>query len=177
MLLKLFALIFTVSIAQNTERRYPYNAQCSIDWTLPANCATSRDRIRNQMIAWRENELKAKACPGTSRKCPKLPCGQKCRYVFQKIGEKGKIIGYHLTPKYSYRDNIQFEFKETVGDTCKVQGFSKSTISYAYFDFGTNYCNLRNLLDGAGLSKGNEFQEYTNTTICTQYDKLNCDRF
>ena len=26
-------------------------------------------------------------------------------------------------------------------------------LSYAYFDFGTNYCNLRNLMDGAGLSR------------------------
>ena len=32
------------------------------------------------------------------------------------------------------------------------QAFSTSSIWYAILDFGTNYCNLRNLLDGTGLS-------------------------
>jgi hypothetical protein len=32
------------------------------------------------------------------------------------------------------------------------QAYSTSSLWYAILDFGTNYCNLRNLLDGAGLA-------------------------
>merc|ERR1719167_1941354 len=110
------------------------------------------------MEIWKETEKKANACPGTSENCPNLPCGQKCRYVFE-----GK-------------DAVSFDFSEN-GTSCKIVGFSKSTVSYAVLDFGTNYCNLRNLLDGANLSQGNGFTEDTNTSICTQYDQINCERF
>ena len=175
MLVKILFIIFAASLAKEIKRKYP-DAQCRITWNIPKSCAQSLDDIRNQMIAWQENDSKAKACPGTSSKCPKLPCGQRCRYVFQKV-EDDKIFGYHLTPKYAYRDNITFKFKDTGNYKCEVEGFSKSTISYAYLDFGTNYCNLRNLMDGAGLSEMEGFDESTSTTICTQYDKLNCDRF
>ena len=105
-----------------------------------------------------------------------MPCGQRCRYVFEEIDENGSITGYHLTPAKSYRDNVSFEFSDD-GNSCNIVGFSKSTVSYAFLDFGTNYCNLRNLLDGAGLAVGNGFQESTSTQICTQYDQLNCDRY
>ena len=44
-------------------------------------------------------------------------------------------------------------------------------------DYGTNYCNLRNLLDGTGISSTNGFLEKTSTDVCTQYDQLNCARF
>ena len=176
--MKILVLFFvTHTIAKDIKRKSP-DAQCRITWTLPRSCSSTRDNIRNQMIAWREDDnLKAKACPGTGPTCPKLPCGQKCRYVFQGVDEKGKIFGYHLTPKYAYRDNISFEFKEKGANACQIVGFSKSTISYAYFDFGTNYCNLRNLMDGAKLSDIEEFKESTSTSICTQYDQINCDRF
>ena len=167
----------TTAFAQKEiKRKYP-DAQCRITWEIPMTCAATRDNIRNQMIAWRENEHRAKACPGRSPSCPKLPCGQRCRYVFERIDKDGKIFGYHLTPKYAYRDNINFAFKDVAPNKCVAVGFSKSTISYAYFDFGTNYCNLRNLMDGARLSTLDGFTETTSTSICTQYDQINCDRF
>ena len=176
MLVKIILLLFATTLAKDIKRQYP-DAQCRITWKIPLKCFAVRDMIRHQMIAWRENDLKSKACPGTSSKCPKLPCGQRCRYVFERIDKDGKIFGYHLTPKYAYKDNITFDFKDKPNDMCEVVGFSKSTISYAYFDFGTNYCNLRNLIDGAELSEMERFDESTSTTICTQYDQINCDRF
>ena len=177
MLLKVLLFFVTISIATEIKRKYP-DAQCRITWSVPGACSGIRDNIRNQMIAWQENDLKAKACPGTnSTWCPKLPCGQKCRYVFEKIDKDGTIFGYHLTPKYAYRDNINFKFQDMSDKSCRIVGFSKSTISYAYFDFGTNYCNLRNLMDGASLSEKKGFKETTSTSICTQYDQINCDRF
>ena len=176
MLVKILLFLFATSLAKEIKRKYP-DAQCRITWNIPLTCSKSRDIIRNQMVAWAENEHKANACPKPSSKCPKLPCGQRCRYKFEKIDNEGTIFGYHLTPKYAYRDNITFKSTDIGNNTCKMVGFSKSTISYAYFDFGTNYCNLRNLMDGAGLSEINGFTESTSTTICTQYDKINCDRF
>merc|ERR1711936_1390574 len=101
------------------------------------------------MDAWKETEEKAEACPGTSQQCPRLPCGQKCRYVFEGIDNLGRITGYHLTPKKSYKDKISFAFSEN----------------------GEN-CNVRNLLDGASLSQTNGFTESTSTNICTQYDQI-----
>ena len=167
--------IFILACNHVIGQGYP-RAQCRITWTIPTDCYTVQAKIRNQMELWKETEEKAKACPGTSQQCPRLPCGQKCRYVFEGIDEVGRITGYHLTPKQSYKDKVSFEFSEN-GSNCNVVGFSKSTVSYAFLDFGTNYCNLRNLLDGANLSQGNGFTESTSTRICTQYDQLNCERY
>ena len=57
------------------------------------------------------------------------------------------------------------------------QAESSSDLWYAILDYGTNYCNLRNLIDGAGLSSGGSFQEVTSTSVCTQYDAIDCSRF
>merc|ERR1711997_46451 len=67
--------------------------------------------------------------------------------------------------------------KMPCGQNCLYTAFSSSDVSYAYLDYGTNYCNLRNLLDGAGISSTNGFLEKTSTDVCTQYDQLNCARF
>jgi len=177
MLYKTFIVFLFFILAQNCviSQRYP-RAECRITWNIPSDCNTVQTKIQNQMDAWKETEEKAEACPGTSQQCPRLPCGQKCRYVFEGIDNLGRITGYHLTPKKSYKDKISFAFSEN-GENCNVVGFSKSTVSYAFLDFGTNYCNLRNLLDGASLSQTNGFTESTSTNICTQYDQINCDRF
>ena len=57
------------------------------------------------------------------------------------------------------------------------QAYSRSQLWYAYLDFGTNYCNLRNLLDGAGFSGLEGFTEETSTDVCTQYDQIDCERY
>ena len=58
-----------------------------------------------------------------------------------------------------------------------LQAYSTSSLWYAILDYGTNYCNLRNIVDGAGLSSENGFNEETSTSICTQYDSIDCERF
>ena len=83
----------------------------------------------------------------------------------------------HLTPVHRYVDSVQFSFKEQDQNSCKIEGFSESDLWYAYLDKGTNYCNLRNLIDGTGLSRTNGFQEDTNVGVCTQYDRINCARY
>ena len=177
MLSKIYFVFTLFLLAQDhvTSQGYP-RAQCRITWNIPTDCNAVQTKIQNQMDLWKETPAGKEACPGTSKQCPKLPCGQKCRYVFEGIDQVGRVTGYHLTPAKSYKDRVSFEFTEN-GSSCKVVGFSKSTVSYAFLDFGTNYCNLRNLLDGANLSRGNGFTEETSTRICTQYDQINCERF
>ena len=54
------------------------------------------------------------------------------------------------------------------------KGFSTSETWYAVLDFGTNYCNLNNLITGAGLDKVSGYVEDTNDNICTQHSTANC---
>ena len=48
---------------------------------------------------------------------------------------------------------------------------------YAYLDYGTNYCNLRNLVDGSRFSGQNGFRETTSNSVCTQYSSRDCSRY
>ena len=57
------------------------------------------------------------------------------------------------------------------------QGFSTSETWYAYLDYGTNYCNLRNLADLSKLSSTANFMEETSDKVCTQYSSRNCDKY
>ena len=66
-----------------------------------------------------------------------------------------------------YVDDVSFEkLPESSENSCKIHGHSFSTVSYevlqnfcksftfkgpAYYDYTTNYCNMRNLMVGAGL--------------------------
>ena len=42
-------------------------------------------------------------------------------------------------------------------------------------DYGTNYCNLYNLMDGSGLVNDPAWSEDTNDRKCTQYSDAQCD--
>ena len=81
-----------------------------------------------------------------------------------------KLIGYTIIRKTILQTPISISF-------FILQAYSTSSLWYAILDYGTNYCNLRNIVDGAGLSSENGFNEVTSTSICTQYDSINCERF
>ena len=49
---------------------------------------------------------------------------------------------------HRYVDSVNFKFEDQGENSCKIAGFSESDLSYDYLDKGTNYCNLRNLIDG-----------------------------
>jgi hypothetical protein len=53
----------------------------------------------------------------------------------------------HTTPVKKYVDDQTFSFQTTTGG-CSVQGYSTSETWYAVLDYGTNYCNLHNLITG-----------------------------
>lgn len=101
-------------------------------------------------------------------------------FVFQfnsnETQATGPVYASHLTPVKRYEDFLTFNF-ETDGPNCKVRGYSTSGVWYAVLDYGTNYCNLRNLIDGTGMSSSANFNEQTSTDVCTQYDKIDCTRF
>uniref|UniRef100_A0A674NIK2 Uncharacterized protein n=1 Tax=Takifugu rubripes TaxID=31033 RepID=A0A674NIK2_TAKRU len=54
----------------------------------------------------------------------------------------------------------------TMATGCHVQGSSVSASWFSLFDNGTNYCNLRNIMKGSGLTKAPGFVEFTNEWLC-----------
>jgi len=139
---------------------------------MPGSCSTFKAKIVQQMKDWEGPGL----CPNTTNPdCPKLPCGQNCLYELISV-EEGKLVGTHTTPLARYVDDLYFEFSEE-GSNCEILGFSSARTWYAVLDFGTNYCNLRNLLDGSGLSNHQDFKEETSDAMCTQYTSRDCSRF
>jgi hypothetical protein len=63
------------------------------------------------------------------------------------------------------------------GNSCTVDGYSTSELWYAILDYGTNYCNLHNIVTGAGLDKVYSFSEKTSDSDCTQYSSADCDKY
>jgi len=149
---------------------YPWHASCKIEWTMSESCTDVKQKLVDQINAWQGD-----ANCGTPDDCPKMPCGQKCLYELSSV-EDNKIEATHKTPVKRYIDNLTFELN-AAGSKCKVDAFSTSSIWYAVLDFGTNYCNLRNLLDGAGYVEGTHFEENTEDSVCTQYTSRDCARF
>jgi len=174
---------------------YPNHAECRVFYTIPLDCAAVKSKLSNTAMDWDDKEECPGRCEkvtkrggppltevtyeGTRNPCRSCPCGQKCLYQVDPVeAEANTLTGYHLTPVFKYRDNFTFAFTDgDDGVSCNVEGFSTSTVSYAYFDYGTNYCNLRNLMDGAGISGLDGFSEDTNQDICMQLDKINCAKY
>jgi len=165
-------LLFT--LFQSGVHSYPWHASCSINWIVPTTCDDVRTQLINQMNQWQGDSN----CGQVSDTCPSMPCGQKCLYEFLETQEDGAVKGRHLTPVKRYSDTLTFRFEEQSGaNSCKVDAFSTSDTWYAILDFSTNYCNLRNLLDGTGLSSSDGFQEETSDSVCTQYSSRDCTRY
>lgn len=56
-----------------------------------------------------------------------------------------------------------------------VQGMSSSAAWYAVFDFGVNFCNLKNLIYGTELDNDSLYTETSNNTVCTMYSLAHCN--
>jgi len=152
---------------------YPWHASCVINWNIPLDCDTVKNKIVNQIKQWENTE-----CPGVSEDCPKLPCGQKCLYNFTSYQEEDTtIVATHETPKHRFIDDLTFILSEQGSSNCAVEATSNSRTWYAVLDFGTNYCNLRNLIEGSGISELQSFEEITEDSVCTQYSSRNCQRY
>merc|ERR1712241_1102756 len=159
------AVLATSSQALSVDRDL-LHAECYVKWTLSEDCASAQQKIINQMNLWDNEDCGTK--PGDSQ-----PNGQKCLY--KHTGTEGWVTtGTHTTPIHRYVDDLDFTFVEGGATNCLVDAHSKSQ-TLSLLDYGTNYCNLFNLMDGSGLVLDPEFTEDTNDRICTQRSTADCD--
>ncbi|GCC20989.1 hypothetical protein chiPu_0000158, partial [Chiloscyllium punctatum] len=139
----------------------PLHAQCSVEWTFGIPCNSVYLELVTQIKAWR-----------TADNCAQG--GEKCLYTLKSANEH-YIVAKHTTPVHKYVDNLTFKLTSSFDKrSCSVSGFSVSELWYAVFDFGTNYCNLHNLIEGSGLDTVSGYSESTNDSKCTQYSSANC---
>ena len=60
------------------------------------------------------------------------------------------ISATHTTPVSRYVDDLSFQMTPSATGGCSVHAESEAETFFAWLDFGTNYCNLRNLIDAQG---------------------------
>ncbi|KAK3732115.1 hypothetical protein RRG08_026499 [Elysia crispata] len=138
----------------------PLHASCKLDWNVGLDCTNAADKLIKQIDAWKGDDC------GTS---------EKCLYTFESFDGK-TLLAKHTTPKNHYVDDLKMVFTPS-GNDCAIHGESTSELWYAVLDYGTNYCNLHNLITGSGLNKTKDFSEKTNDLKCTQYSSANCDKY
>lgn len=84
--------------------------------------------------------------------------------------EGGNIYMEHRSPWMGFVDNVRFhlwspqEGDDEGGTGCKATAKSESATRYAMLDFGTNYCNIENLLGRSKL----DYNESTENKYCTE---------
>eukprot|EP00095_Tigriopus_kingsejongensis_P005559 maker-scaffold736_size104543-snap-gene-0.18 protein:Tk05559 transcript:maker-scaffold736_size104543-snap-gene-0.18-mRNA-1 annotation:"hypothetical protein DAPPUDRAFT_223657" len=165
--LLILTLCLTISacVGKNLKRD-ALHAECDVTWTIGEACESAQQKIIDQMNAW-DNEDCGTA-PGDQS-----PNGQKCLYEF--LGSEGLYsFGTHTTPIQRYVDDIDFTFNVQDDGGCTIEAHSKSQ-SLSLLDYGTNYCNVFNLMDGSGLTQDPAFTEQTSDSICTQHSTADCD--
>merc|ERR1712179_240797 len=155
----------------NAIMPYPWHASCKIKWEIEESCEEFKTKIINQISEWEGESL----CGTVSDSCPGLPCGQKCLYQFIST-TPSSVVATHTTPLARYVDDVSFTMVQK-GSGCSIDATSTSQTWYAVLDYGTNYCNLRNLVDGAGISGLRGFSEITEDSVCTQYSTRDCNRY
>ncbi|XP_076473025.1 uncharacterized protein LOC143302300 [Babylonia areolata] len=140
----------------------PFHASCKIDWNWPQNdCLFVKTKIIDQIGKWNNTN-----CSET----------EKCRYGLVSQNET-QVKATHTTPVKLYVDDMTFTFNPGKSSSCQVGGESHSETWYAVLDYGTNFCNLHNLVTGAGLDKAPGYSETTSNSVCTQYSSADCDKY
>jgi len=157
-------IILASCLALASASKDPFHADCKVKWTLSESCESAQEKIVNQMILWDNEDCGTQ--DGDSS-----PHGQKCLY--KHTGTDGMVtLGTHTTPIHKYVDDLTFTFIS--GDGCLVDAYSQSE-TLSLLDYGTNYCNLFNLMDGSGLTNDPSFSEDTSNSQCTQWSTADCD--
>merc|ERR1711916_42033 len=135
----------------------PLHASCRIVYTFPSTSC----KDASAAIVASINSMTHSDCGS----------GEKCLYTLLSSSE-ARIKARHETPKKHYTDTMTFEFSGS-GSSCEVSAFSSSDTWYAILDFGTNYCNLHNVVSIVDAP----FTEETSDSVCTQYSSANCDKY
>ncbi|CAL1526736.1 unnamed protein product [Lymnaea stagnalis] len=161
-----FLIIIWICFEKNESARHrpnpnPIHASCNVDWNFGLTCPDTSNKIINQIDLWKGEDC------GT---------GEKCRYTFISF-DNVTLKATHTTPVKKYVDDLTFVFKPNGNTECTVNGLSYSETWYAILDYGTNYCNLHNLITGSGLNQTTNYREDTNNGRCTQYSSADCDKY
>ncbi|KAK3611300.1 hypothetical protein CHS0354_015714 [Potamilus streckersoni] len=162
MLSNRIALICLIGASRAFMLGYPLHASCKVEWTFGISCDQVKQRLVSQFEAWK-----------TADNC--ASGGEKCLYTL-KTNTDTMVAGTHETPVHHYIDDVSFTLTPS-GSTCSVSGSSRSEIWYAVLDYGTNYCNMHNLITGSGLDKVSGYTEKTNDDVCTQYSSADCEKY
>merc|ERR1712010_314287 len=159
----LIVVVLASLLAFATAQLEPH-AECSVVWTVSEECESVQTKIESQMFEWYSEENCGEIVDNS-------PNGQKCLYR-HNCTEGMVTTGTHTTPIQRYIDDMTFTFTQEA-DYCSVDGYSRSRTT-SVLDFGTNYCNLFNLMDGSGVPQG-LLTEETNDDICVQYSTADCE--
>ncbi|TKS79682.1 hypothetical protein D9C73_014088 [Collichthys lucidus] len=118
----------------------PTHAFCRIVWLLGVPC----DQVNMAIVT----QIKAM---GSYKLGPVTPTGIQANHT----SAVGQI------------ESVNFTMTATsMSLGCHVDGSSVSAFWFSLFDNGTNYCNLRNIMQGSGLTKAPGFVEFTNEWLC-----------
>mmetsp|Transcript_30805 Transcript_30805/g.38599 ORF Transcript_30805/g.38599 Transcript_30805/m.38599 type:complete len:869 (+) Transcript_30805:85-2691(+) len=136
---------------------FPLHASCHLQWEFEGeDCAF----VQESLEAAAEEMAGLDDCEG-----------EKCGYSIISSSD-GFLELDHETPSKHYVDSITFKFTAVDG-MCEVEGKSSSDTWYAVLDNGTNYCNMRNLVDSTSLL----VKEQTSDAVCTQYSSADCETY
>ena len=174
--------IFILCISVSVTSSYPFHASCQLQWSFPsASCDAVRIKLIQQIKKWNGPD-----------NCQQG--GEKCLYELS-ASSLTNIVATHTTPKKKYVDTLKMQFvaspsaaylpgvviyekfPSNYGTGCLVSADSRSNTWYAILDYGTNYCNLHNLVEGSGLVNTTGFVEVTNDKQCTQYSTADCNTY
>ena len=168
-----------VTLLVSSASSIPLHASCELSWSFTStSCDIVRTKLVQQIQEWNGPDNCAQG-------------GEKCLYSL--VSNSGdEVTATHTTPKKKYVDSLSMKFSSTLAVAslgiitfeklpsaggCAVAAHSSSNTWYAILDFGTNYCNLHNLVVGSGLANATDFSETTSDSVCTQYSKADCDTY
>eukprot|EP01006_Ploeotia_vitrea_P050822 TRINITY_DN67504_c9_g2_i1.p1 TRINITY_DN67504_c9_g2~~TRINITY_DN67504_c9_g2_i1.p1 ORF type:complete len:169 (+),score=81.31 TRINITY_DN67504_c9_g2_i1:64-570(+) len=135
----------------------PLHASCHVTYGFAANNCTSVQTAVVDAI---------KALSGDD-----CGSGEKCRYALTSSSDN-EVKSTHTTPVKHYEDKQTWSFSPD-GSGCTLKAYSTSTVWYAVLDYGTNFCNLDNIVAQTGLTHSTT----TSDKVCTQYSSHNCDKY
>ncbi|KAM7400432.1 hypothetical protein PAMA_004900 [Pampus argenteus] len=143
-----FALFLGMCIVTNGKPTETTHAYCKIVWLLGLPC----DQVNIAIVT----QIKAM---GSYKLGPVTP----------------DVIQANHTSAVGQTESVNFTMiSMAMGQGCHLDGLSVSAFWYSLLDNGTNYCNLRNVIQGSGLTKAPGFVEFTNEWLCLGIGLSSC---
>lgn len=157
------AFLTTTFVGVCLSGLYPWHASCSLQWSMQYSCSDAGKELAVQINQWSDRS----GCEHGGQRC-----------LYQLVFSNSTMIkATHTTPVAGYIDDLQFEFGTGSDGVCVIDGYSRSQTWYAWLDWGTNYCNMRNLVTALGWQEIDSFKEVTSNSVCTQYTTADCDKY